>query len=84
MQDYNTIIGAIQMRLNGCPTRSVMERYKIESGILFLIMERYHAGGIPIEKLQMMPLKEVELLFYPVCPAKLDHTCRCKSGHGNC
>ncbi len=19
-----------------------------------------------------------------VCPAKLDHTCRCKSGHGNC
>ena len=23
MQDYNTIIGAIQMRLNKCPTRSV-------------------------------------------------------------
>ena len=23
MQDYNTIIGAIQMRLNGCQTRSV-------------------------------------------------------------
>ena len=21
--------------------------------------------------------------FYVVCPAKLDHTCRCKSGHGN-
>ena len=21
--------------------------------------------------------------FYSVCPAKLDHTCRCKSGHGN-
>ena len=28
-------------------------------------MERYHAGGIPIEELQMMPPKEVELLFYP-------------------
>jgi hypothetical protein len=28
-------------------------------------MERYHAGGIPIEELQMMSLKEVELLFYP-------------------
>lgn len=26
MQDYNTIIGAIQMRLNGCQTRSVMDR----------------------------------------------------------
>ena len=24
MQDYNTIIGAIRMRLNKCPTRSVM------------------------------------------------------------
>lgn len=22
-------------------------------------------------------------LFYDVRPAKLDHTCRCKSGHGN-
>ena len=22
-------------------------------------------------------------LFSAVCPAKLDHTCRCKSGHGN-
>ena len=29
MQDYNTIIGAIQMRLNKCPTRSVMDRFRI-------------------------------------------------------
>ena len=29
MQDYNTIIGAIQMRLNKCPTRSVMDRLDI-------------------------------------------------------
>lgn len=41
-----------------------MDRYKIGSGTLSLIMERYHAGGIPIEELQMMPPKEVELLFY--------------------
>ena len=34
MQDYNTIIGSIQMRLNGCQTRSVMDRYKIGSGTL--------------------------------------------------
>ena len=34
MQDYNTIIGAIQMRLNKCPTRSVMDRYNIGSGTL--------------------------------------------------
>lgn len=44
---------------------SSMDRYKIGSGTLSLIMERYHAGGIPIEELQMMPPKEVELLFYP-------------------
>ncbi len=48
MQDYNTIIGSIQMRLNGCQTRSVMDRYKIGSGTLNLIMSRYHANGIPI------------------------------------
>ena len=65
MQDYNTIIGAIQMRLNGCQTRSVMDRYKIGSGTLNLIMSRYHAGGIPIEELRMMAPKEVENLFYP-------------------
>ena len=40
MQDYNTIIGSIQMRLNGCQTRSVMDRYKIGSGTLNLIMSR--------------------------------------------
>ena len=48
MQDYNTIIGSIQMRLNGCQTRSVMDRYKIGSGTLNLIMSRYHANGIPM------------------------------------
>lgn len=42
-----------------------MDRYKIGSGTLSLIMERYHAGEIPIEELQMMPPKEEELLFYP-------------------
>ena len=65
MQDYNTIIGTIQMRLNGCPTRSVMDRYKIGSGTVSLIMSRYNAGGILIEDLRMMPPKEVEAIFYP-------------------
>ena len=62
MQDYNTIIGSIQMRLNGCQTRSVMDRYKIGSGTLNLIMSRYYANGIPIEELRMMAPKEVENL----------------------
>lgn len=30
-----------------------MDRYKIGFGTLSLIMERYHAGGIPIEELQI-------------------------------
>ena len=59
MQDYNTIIGSIQMRLNGCQTRSVMDRYKIGSGTLNLIMSRYHANGIPIEELRMMTLRKL-------------------------
>ena len=59
MQDYNTIIGSIQMRLNGCQTRSVMDRYKIGSGTLNLIMSRYHANGLPIEELRRMAPKEV-------------------------
>lgn len=65
MQDYNTIIGTIQMRLNDCPVRSIMDRYRIGSGTVSLIMSRYDAGGIPIENLQMMPPKEVEEIFYP-------------------
>ena len=75
MQDYNTIIGSIQMRLKGCQTRSVMDRYKIGSGTLNLIMSRYHANGIPIEELRMMAPKEVENLFYPqkIYRGKMSH-----------
>jgi transposase len=42
-----------------------MDRYKIGSGTLNLIMSRYNAGGIPIEDLRMMAPEEVEALFYP-------------------
>ena len=73
MQDYNTIIGSIQMRLNGCQTRSVMDRYKIGSGTLNLIMSRYHANGIPIEELRMMTPKEVEDFFYPQKNLQISH-----------
>ena len=55
------------MRLNKCPTRFVMDWCNIGLGTLALIMSRYKASGIPVEKLRMMPLKEVEELF---CPAK--------------
>ena len=65
MQDYNTIIGVIQMRLNDVQTRSVMDRFNIGSGTLALIMSRFKASGIPIEDLIMMPPQEVVELIYP-------------------
>ena len=65
MQDYNTIIGAIQMRLNKCPTRSVMDRFRIGSSTLNLIMSRYKTLELTIDELEAMSPKEVENLFYP-------------------
>lgn len=65
MQDYNTIIGAIQMRLNKCPTRSVMDRFRIGSSTLNLIMSRYKALELTIDELGAMSPKKVENLFYP-------------------
>lgn len=63
MQDYNTIIGAIQMRLNKCPTRSVMDRFRIGSSTLNLIMSRYKALELTIDELEAMSPKKVENLF---------------------
>lgn len=63
MQNYTTIIGAIQMHLNNCPTKSVIDWYNIGSGTLSLIMSRYKASGIPVEELRMMPSKDVEELI---------------------
>ena len=54
MQGYNTIIGAIQMRLNKCPTRSVMDRFRIGSSTLNLIMSRYKALELTIDELEAM------------------------------
>jgi len=65
MQDYNTIMGIIQMRLNEVQTRSVMDRYNVGSGTLFLIMSRFEASGISIEELKKMPPKDVIELIYP-------------------
>ena len=63
MQDYNTIIGAIQMRLNKCPTRSVMDHFRIGSSTLNLIMSRYKALELTIDELEAMSPKKVENLL---------------------
>ena len=33
--------------------------------------------------LKTVGLLVLQCFFFCVCPAKLDYTCRCKSGHGN-
>lgn len=73
MQDYNTIIGAIQMRLNKCPTRSVMDRFQIGSSTLNLIMSRYKALELTIDELEAMsPQKSRE----PLLPTEKSSTQR--------
>ncbi len=53
------------MRLNKCPTRSVMDRFRIGSSTLNLIMSRYKALELTIDELEAMSPKKVENLFYP-------------------
>ena len=38
---------------------------------------------VVLRKYKQQDCEEMAQLFYDVRPAKLDHTCRCKSGHGN-
>jgi len=65
MQDYNTILGVIQMRLVGCSYDIIERRYKIGSSTVTLIMQRFKACGQTYEQLKAMNPKNVEELFYP-------------------
>ena len=65
MQNYNTIIGVIQMRQDNCPSRSIMERYRIGSGTVSLIINRYASSVLSLQQLQQMSPKDVENTFYP-------------------
>ena len=44
MQNYNTIIGVIQMRQNECSIRVIRERYHIGNGTVQLILNRFNAS----------------------------------------
>ena len=65
MQDYNTIIGVIQMRQNECPFDVIQARYRIGSGTTQRILERFAAPGTTLEELRAMSPHEVEKRFYP-------------------
>ena len=65
MQDYNTIIGVITMRHNGCSYSVIEKRYRIGSNTAQLILRRYKDSGFTMEQLREMEPRDVEQLIYP-------------------
>ena len=61
MQNYNTIIGVIQMRQNECSIRVIRERYHIGNGTVQLILNRFNASGFSLEQLKTLEPSEVAL-----------------------
>ncbi|SEQ18925.1 hypothetical protein SAMN02910369_01360 [Lachnospiraceae bacterium NE2001] len=65
MQDYNTIVGVIQMRHNDCSFSVIQKRYHIGSGTAQLILKWFDASGLTLDELRAMEPHTVEDLFYP-------------------
>ena len=65
MQDYNTIIGVIQMRHNLCSFSVIETRYRIGSGTAQRILDRFNATGLTLDELKSMEPSAVEELIYP-------------------
>ena len=65
MQDYNTIIGAIQMRQNNCSFSVIEGRYHIGSGTAQRILKRFEASGMTLEELRTMEPSAVEEPGFP-------------------
>ena len=65
MQNYNTIIGVIQMRQNDCSLRVIQNRYHIGSGTAQLILKRFNASGFTLDQLKILEPSQVEMMFYP-------------------
>ena len=69
MQDYNTIIGVIQMRQNNCSFSVIEARYHIGSSTVQRILKRFEASGLTLQELKTLEPGTVEELIYP--PANL-------------
>ena len=65
MQDYNTIVGVIQLRQNECSFSVIEDRYHIGSGTVQRILNRFAGSGMSLEELRSMDPHEVEMLIYP-------------------
>lgn len=66
MQDYNTIIGVIQLRQNQCSFSVIEARYHIGSGTVQRILNRFAASGMALNELRAMEPSAVEEMFYPL------------------
>lgn len=65
MQNYSTIIGVIELRLNSISYEAVQKRYGVGSSTVTLIMKRYRELGLSLDDLKAMAAKKVETAFYP-------------------
>lgn len=65
MQNYTTIIGVIELRLNDIGYDNVRKRYHIGRSGITLIMDRYRDSGLSLEDLKQMTPEKVVDLFYP-------------------
>ena len=70
MQDYNTIIGVVQMRLNQCSYRVIQSRYRLGSSTVTLILNRFKDSGKSLTELKQMEPADVETLFFPPANVK--------------
>ena len=65
MQDYNTIMGVIQMHINQCSYRVIQSRYHLGSSTITLITRRFKECQLSLEELKKLEPNEVEKLFFP-------------------
>lgn len=65
MQNYNTIIGVLDMREKNFSYRDCRARYNIGQGTVKLIIDRFNELGLPFDDLRQMEPERVETTFYP-------------------
>ena len=65
MKNYATIVGVIDLRLQGISYRDVQRRHGVGSSTVSLIMGRFEALGFSLEKLKAMEPGEVVDAIYP-------------------
>jgi len=71
MQNYTTIIGVVELRLQKQNYTTVQKRYSIGSSTVTLIMKRFKELGLSLDDLKKMEPAKVEKAFYP--PENLRH-----------